>query len=95
MSQCQLIRIFLLLTSMLVVVGCGDTAPPKPVEPAPQSEVQSGSVETPNPEGLNEPLPVDAASSAVSLELRSLAEIDELVASHKGKVVVLDLWALW
>ena len=36
-----------------------------------------------------------AGSDAVSLEVLNSDETDELIASHKGKIVVVDLWALW
>lgn len=36
-----------------------------------------------------------AGSESVSLEVLTSAETDELIASHKGKIVVVDLWALW
>jgi hypothetical protein len=39
--------------------------------------------------GCNEPEPT------VSMTAMNSAEFDKLVASHKGKVVVVDLWALW
>ena len=31
----------------------------------------------------------------ITVEVRSLAQVEELIASHAGKPVVLDLWALW
>jgi hypothetical protein len=34
-------------------------------------------------------------TSAVTLEVQSPEETDKLIASHKGKIVVVDLWTLW
>lgn len=31
----------------------------------------------------------------VTASVKNLAEIEELIASHKGKIVVVDLWAMW
>jgi thiol:disulfide interchange protein len=31
----------------------------------------------------------------VTATVKSLTEFEDLVASHKGKVVVVDLWAMW
>lgn len=36
-----------------------------------------------------------AGSDPVSLEVLNSDETDELIASYKGKIVVVDLWALW
>ena len=37
----------------------------------------------------------EESAAAVSLEVLNSDETDELIASHKGKIVVVDLWALW
>jgi thiol:disulfide interchange protein len=34
-------------------------------------------------------------SSKVTASVKTLKEFEDLVASHKGKVVVVDLWATW
>jgi|GEM_PF-1875163 hypothetical protein len=33
--------------------------------------------------------------STVTLEVQSPVETDKLIASHQGKIVVVDLWTLW
>jgi len=47
----------------------------------------------PSPNGTEES--ESAGSDPVSLEVLNSDETDELIASHKGKIVVVDLWALW
>jgi hypothetical protein len=39
----------------------------------------------------------DQATSrpAITADLKSVSEVEALIASHRGKVVVADLWALW
>lgn len=37
----------------------------------------------------------EESAAAVLLEVLNSDETDELIASHKGKIVVVDLWALW
>ena len=36
-----------------------------------------------------------APAAAVNAKLASWAETEQLIASHKGKVVVLDVWSTW
>lgn len=35
------------------------------------------------------------AASAVTLEIQTSDETSKLIASHKGRIVVVDLWTLW
>jgi hypothetical protein len=39
--------------------------------------------------------PPAAAPPTVTVSVKSLPEVRELIQSHVGKVVVVDLWALW
>ncbi len=40
--------------------------------------------------------PADAQTeSTVSVTVASVAEFEDVVKSHTGKVVVADLWAMW
>lgn len=55
---------------------------------------ETNSVNNKMPESATEELTA-AGSDAVSLEVLTSDETDELIASHKGKIVVVDLWALW
>ena len=32
---------------------------------------------------------------AVSVAVKNFGELDEMIAAHRGKVVVIDLWAIW
>ena len=43
-----------------------------------------------------EPSTTTASSTAnVEVQIKSWEEVEKLVASHQGKVVVMDAWATW
>lgn len=75
-----------LILGLVMLVGCGDSSP-APTDSDPPPDNESAAVETPDVS--------DQSASAVAMELKTLDEVDKLVASHNGKLVVLDLWALW
>jgi len=52
------------------------------------------SVPPPTVAPVPQPLP-QPETSAVTLEVQSSEETDKLIASHTGKIVVVDLWTLW
>jgi thiol-disulfide isomerase/thioredoxin len=68
-----------LLTSMLLISGVG-CRPGNPVVDARSMEEKS----TPAP-----------AISEIPLRFASWEETEKLIASHRGKVVVLDVWSTW
>lgn len=88
-----------LLVFLIAAAGCGRSAPvpanaPVPEPPVPPPPVVS---EMPPPEQPRETLPPDsaAATAAVKLDLLPWEEVETLIQSHNGKVVVVDLWATY
>lgn len=73
---------FLVAAVLLCTAGCGETTPVNNKPSAPLDS-QSSSPDT------------RPAAAAVSLEVLDAAGTDRLIASHKGKIVVVDLWTLW
>lgn len=62
----------------------GNTEPPLP-------EVTSAVADVPEAGGAAD----SAGSEAVTLQVVSPSEFEEVVAGHKGKVVFVDFWATW
>lgn len=81
---------FLWLAGFVCLLGCEQSPAPVP-SPAPVLGEPSSLI-PPEPASNNEE-PADAASPMVSLEIKNWDETLELVAQHKGKIVVLDLWS--
>jgi hypothetical protein len=78
----------LLLAGLLCAAGCGGGDSVSDEPPAPNADQSATSDPAPDTDSKS-----DAA--AVSLDVLNASETDELIASHKGKIVVVDLWALW
>ncbi len=74
-------RLRYLIASLCLLAGCSETAP-APQQNTPPAK-QQASVE---------PAP---SENTVSMDMLSASEIDQLIASHSGKIVVVDLWAMW
>jgi len=66
-----------------VVAGCEEPTPPPASEPADQTEPAKTTETTTDYE------------QAISVEVRSWAEVQQMVADHRGKVVVIDVWSTW
>lgn len=90
-------RCFLsVLLGSALLCGCAnqpadDSAVPAettPVEPAEPTPAPPGQSETPDPEN-------SSANKEVTLDVLDWEEITALVPQHKGKVVVMDLWATY
>jgi thiol-disulfide isomerase/thioredoxin len=85
----------------LVLAGCGGSAPTPttaPVPPAPAVPPPLTSNQIPPPQQPRETLPVEdtaTATAPVVLDLLPWEGVQELIAGHKGKVVVVDLWATY
>jgi hypothetical protein len=80
---------FLIAGGLLFVVGCGE-ADSVNIEPTAPGAEQTATSD-PKPDTGSTP---DAAVP-VSLDVLNAAETDKLIARHEGKIVVVDLWALW
>ncbi len=78
----------LLAASILFATGCGggDTAK-NPDVPGPDSGATTSTPAT------DDTAPKEKTPR--SAKLTNLADLEAEIQSHKGKVVVLDLWALW
>ena len=78
-------RILILLTACLLLSGCGDggTSTVQTPEPPSQKPVEP---ETANPA---------APAATVTATVKTAEEVDQLIASFRGKFVVMDLWAMW
>lgn len=88
-------------TLVLALAGCGGTAttPSASATPAAAPPAPATAEIGPPPAGQSEP-PVDgpevapaSAEQQVALQTRDWAGVEQLIASHAGKVVVVDLWS--
>lgn len=78
---------------LLFAAGCGESD---------SANVDSADVDSRTPTG-EQPATADskppadstADSPEVSLDILNETETNELIASHQGRIVVVDLWALW
>lgn len=68
----------------LLLVGC-ETAVPERGEN--QNADEQTSVASPTSTGDDQ--------MQVDVQIKSWAETAELVAGHRGKIVILDAWAMW
>ena len=73
---------------LLLLAGCGDQSTPS-TDSGPPPDAEATGIETPVE------APAEGSPPDVAMDLKSLEDIEKLIASHNGKVVVLDLWALW
>ena len=71
----------LLTIGLLCAAGCGGG--------------DSVTNESPGQTASPEEVLIPSAAAAVSLAVLNASETDELIASHEGQIVVVDLWALW
>lgn len=98
----RLTQAFALLGLCLLMAGCGSSAkedskqaagddpgPGKKSESGDTPEVKTDKTQT------TDPKPKDGDATKGVAVIKSLEEIDALVASYKGKVVVIDMWATW
>lgn len=106
-SQCHRggVSVLLLLFVFIVVAsGCGDVTPAKPTVTTSTPPGSSTSIdvpakavtESPMQDTAEKPVRTDAAATAdqsIALQEFDWKQLQELVASHKGKVVVVDLWS--
>ena len=82
-----------LLLGLLAMIGCSSSAvsPPPVADATPQPSADADAVQVPAESTVESKTHVGISEPAVM----SLQEFTAEVASHRGKVVVVDLWALW
>jgi len=80
-ASCRVAIAALVVVSILV--GCSDSTSPTKQPPTNSNSSTKDKETQTTPE-----VPITAS-------LMSLAEVNDAIASHKGKVVVVDLWAMW
>jgi thiol:disulfide interchange protein len=73
-----------LVCCLLSVAGCQENRPAPLTRSAPEP------AQVPDADG-----PAGDGASQVALQVASWEEVQAAVAAHRGKVVVLDLWATW
>ena len=74
--------LFALLTFTLASCGTSERSQSGPLADS-QSAPDEQPAETPQP------------AAPITTSVESIAQLDQRIASHPGKVVVVDLWALW
>ena len=96
------VTLFCLFAALLITSGC--TQPIYSIDAAngdgndlpivPTSSSEETVVEEPI-EPTEEPADPPENESDIKAVVKSLEETDKLIASFRGKIVVVDLWALW
>jgi thiol:disulfide interchange protein len=78
-------RIAILLSACLLLSGCDDggTSTVQTPEPTPQKPVEPETEKPATP------------AATVTATVTTAEEVDQLIASFRGKFVVMDLWAMW
>ncbi len=84
---------FLFCAVLLVIPACSDTGLSTSARPAGGDE-PSSTAKSPGDAPLS---PADSPGSTpeITAVVKTMAEVNKLIAAHTGKVVVVDLWALW
>ena len=95
-------KLGLLVIGSCLVCGCGTSPPPaasggsqqrRPQQPATEASFTSAIPAAAEPDADSaESTP---AAEAVELQVLEWAGVEDLIASHRGKVVVVDLWATY
>jgi type IV pilus biogenesis protein CpaD/CtpE len=76
-----------IILSSLLLASCAEKDPPA-------TNVVPQDASTDKPTDLKPKTPKPNVL-VVNLDVQSPQQTSDLVASHKGKIVVVDLWALW
>lgn len=72
---------------LLFVIGCSESA-----APAPDNEAPPAAAGAAGPSGAD---PMAAALSPLKIQFMNYDEVQRLIKSHEGKVVVMDCWSTW
>lgn len=98
-------KYYLLLTLVaFIFCGCSQQAEPPADAEVPEAgeAVQEGDIELgdpteaePVPAGQSEESTSEPEGSAVTLEIKSWEEIQQVIADSKGKITIVDLWATY
>ncbi len=72
---------------LLLSIGCqpSETSP----APSPQGSASADGIQP------NEPSPLEPPADAVTVQIKSWPEVQQIVAGLRGQVVVLDVWSTW
>ena len=81
---------FLFCAVLLVMPACSDSGLSTSTGGEQQPTIAKRSEDRPE-----SPADSSGTTPGITADVKTLAEVDKLVAAHKGKVVVVDLWALW
>ena len=81
MRHCHSLSLLMLI---FTAVSCGTNSAPQSV---PVADSQPASSEP--------PAVASRPAVPITVSVQSIAQLEERIASHQGKVVVVDLWALW
>lgn len=80
--------VFILLTVLLISLGCETSSPPPSTVPS-TGTIPAG----PSPAETTAAKAATEATPTVAIDIKNWDETLALVAEHKGKIVVLDLWS--
>ena len=80
----------------IVVIGCGSSVSPKRAGTELNNNEVPGPQSEPNlePDSM-EPSSSDDSEARIDLKLGNQATLLELIAKHRGRVVLVDYWATW
>jgi thiol-disulfide isomerase/thioredoxin len=94
MRVVEIVQTVILILPFLLMGGCQEaqapvssvTEPvPRDAEPVPGEDMQPQPAES----------PAASTQEVIPLDIKSWQEVQQLIAGHRGKVVVVDIWSTW